>query len=60
VSSPEPGYTASGPDRRAEEPAVPFEVEIAAAVREEKRISASVLLALAVVGLVIVARLVFF
>jgi len=60
VTGPPRGCTAYPPDRQAGDPDVPFADEIAAAVREEKRISARLLLALAVVALVICARLLFF
>jgi hypothetical protein len=60
VTDPQPGYTASGPQPSPEEPGVPFEDEVAAAVRKEQQISARLLLALAVVALVIGARLLFF
>jgi hypothetical protein len=50
----------TGRQRLPRDADVPFEEEIHAAVREERRISAKVLIALLVVGLVIAARLLFF
>ncbi len=60
MTDPRPGYTASGPEPSPEAPCVAFDDEVAAAVRVEKQISARLLLALAVVALVIGARLLFF